>query len=405
MPLTEAACRTAIPESKAHKMSDGLGLYLVVHPSGAKKWVHRYRLAGATRDDTIGTYPKMTLAAARLARSAARALLAEGVDPREPNPRAAADEPAPARRFDAVAEAWFDARKRPTLDERTATRQWSRIANLFPALGDKDIGEIGPADVLAALRSIEERGAVYTARRVRGMAEALFAYARIPYSLTGVNPASTELLHSLRPAPVARNQPAMPFDALPMFYAKLRGERCLQAQDDTRTRLAIELILHTLLRTHELRHALWTDRHGDELHIPAERMKVVNGVARDHIAPLTTRAQEILRELKPFARGSAMIFPGLRPGRPMSENTMGNWMKARGYQDEATIHGFRTTASTHLHESGLWDSRWIEVQLAHVDRNKTRGVYNKAIYLEQRKKMMAWWGDELARHEALGALL
>jgi integrase len=130
-------------------------------------------------------------------------------------------------------------------------------------------------------------------------------------------------------------------------------------------------------------------------------MKEVNGTQRDQIVPLTPRAQEILRELKPFARASEMIFPGLRPGRPMSENTMGNWMKARGYQDEATIHGFRTTFSTHAHESGLWESAWIEMQLAHVDRDKVRGISNKAQYLEQRRAMMLWWGEELAKQEAV----
>lgn len=409
MPLTDSKCRAPNTTGKREKRSDGGGLRLLVTPTGRRSWELAFRWDGKQTTLPLGPYPAVSLGTARLRREQAKLEIQAG---RHPDPGKVADAPQTADRarvFSRVAEEWFDARKRPTLDERTAGRQWARLAKLFPALGDRDIGDIGPGDMLEALRSIEdakrgkhvgpETGAVYTARRVRGMAEALFAYARIPYGLTGVNPASAELLHSLRPVPAARNQPALPFDALPAFYAKLRGERCLQAQDDTRTRLAVELILHTLLRTHELRFGRWDEIRGDEWHIPAERMKVVNGIARDHIVPLTARAQEILKELRPFARASEMIFPGLRPGRPMSENTMGNWIKARGYQDAATIHGLRTTFSTHLHESG-WRSEWVEVQLAHVDRDKVRGVYNKAVYLDDRKRMMTWWGEELARQEA-----
>lgn len=295
--------------------------------------------------------------------------------------------------------------KRPALEPRTATRQWTRIASVFDEIGDMDIGSIEAADVLRALRAIEDRGAVYTARRVRSMIEAVFAFARIPYGLSAANPASGELLHSLRRVPPTRNQPALPFTALPEFYRRLRHDRCAQAPSDARTRLAVELVMHTVLRSDELRNGRWDQIRGDEWHIPAAQMKRVNGVARDHIVPLTPRAREILAELRPLARRSERIFPGLRPGRPMSEATMSNWMKARGYQDVATIHGFRTTFSTHAHESGLWDSRWIETQLAHVDRDETRAAYNKAVYLEQRKRMMAWWGEQLATQEALADLL
>lgn len=410
MPLTDAKCRAPNTTGKRLKLSDGGGLRLVVSPTGRRQWELAFRWQGKPQTLALGPYPTVSLAQARRKREEAKLELQAG---RHPDPEKAAGPGNPKRLFRAVAAEWFEARKRPVLDERTAGRQWSRISKLFPALGDRDIAEIQPADMIEALRAIEESkrgksvetGAVYTARRVRGMAEALFAYAAIPYGLTGGNPASTDLLHSLRRTPRARNQPALPFRDLPTFYTKLRGERCLQAQDDTRTRLAVELVLHTVLRVHELRHGRWDELVGDEWHIPAHRMKAVNGVQRDHIVPLTPRAQEILKELKPYARQSELIFPGLRPGRPMSENTMGNWMKARGYQDVATIHGFRTTFSTHLHESGLFESAWIEMQLAHVDRDRVRGVYNKAQYLEQRKAMMRWWGEELARQEDVAELV
>lgn len=402
MPLTDAKCRTPNTTGKREKRSDGGGLRLVVSPTGKRQWELAFRWEGKPTTMPLGPYPTVGLAAARMRREQAKLELQAGRHP-GCNPESAPRKVDRKRLFRNVAEEWFAAQKRPVLDARTAGRQWARLHGVFGRLGDMDVRDVRPADVLDALREIEARGAVYTARRVRGMVESVFDYAAIPYGVES-NPASPRLLQSLRPVPAARNQPALPFDRLPWFYAKLRGERCAQAQDDTRTRLAVELVLHTALRTHELRHGRWEQIRGDEWHLPAAQMKEVNGVQRDHIVPLTPRAQEILRELRPSARASAMIFPGLRPGRPMSENTMGNWMKARGYQDVATIHGFRTTFSTHAHESGLWQSAWIEMQLGHVDRDKVRGVYNKAQYLDQRRQMMRWWGDELAKQEAVGEL-
>lgn len=370
MSLTESKCRAAKPAERQYKLADDRGLSLLIMPSGTKSWVHRYYFDGKPRDETLGRYPDVSLALARKRRDVARVMLAEGRDPKAPEGVEEVVRPVDRRRlFRNVAEEWFESRKRPALEPRTAERQWARVANLFDAIGDMDVGDIGPADMLRALQAIESRGAVYTARRVRGMAQAVFDYAEIPYGIPR-NPASPRLLQNLRPVPLARNQPSLPFDRLPEFFAKLRYDRVVQAQDDTRTRLAVELILHTALRTSELRAGRWTQIRGDEWHIPAAQMKAVNGVRRDHIVPLAPRAREILRELRPLARKSDMIFPGLRPGRPMSENTMGNWMKARGYQDVATIHGFRSTFSTHAHESGLWESDWIELQLAHVDRDK-----------------------------------
>lgn len=402
MPLTDSQCRGSKPSTRRFKLTDGRGLYLLVLPGGTKVWYHRYYFTGAQRDDPLGTYPEVTLAAARTKRDRARVELAEGRDPRgQPEPVGSDD-----RRllFRNVAEEWFDTVKRPRLEPRTADRQWARLLNLLPVLGDRAVGEITSQDVIEALRVIEGRGAVYTARRVRGMAEGVFDYAHVAYGVQH-NPASQRVLHALRPVPQVRNQPSLPFDDLPGFYRRLRGQRCLQAQDDTRTRLAVELVLHTVLRTDELRTGRWDQIRGDEWHIPAEQMKKVHGVSRDHIVPLNKRAREILAALKPLARKSEFIFPGLRPGRQMSENTMTNWMKGQGYQDVATVHGFRSTFSTHCHESGMWDSEWIETQLAHVDRDKIRGIYNKAIYLKHRKEMMEWWGNELAKQEMLSDIL
>jgi integrase len=117
---------------------------------------------------------------------------------------------------------------------------------------------------------------------------------------------------------------------------------------------------------------------------------------RDHIVPLSRQAVEILEELRPLTGAGIYVFPSVRTNaRPMSENTINAALRRMDYsKDEMTGHGFRTMASTRLHEMG-WRSEIIEFQLAHVDKNTVRGIYNRAEYLEERKQMMQSWADYL----------
>jgi len=117
---------------------------------------------------------------------------------------------------------------------------------------------------------------------------------------------------------------------------------------------------------------------------------------RPHIVPLSRQAIGILQELKPLTGEGKYVFPSVRSSdRPMSENTLNAALRRLGYtKDEMVAHGFRTMASTRLHEMG-WPSHVIEAQLAHIDRNSVRAVYNKAEYLQERKNMMQAWADYL----------
>jgi len=157
---------------------------------------------------------------------------------------------------------------------------------------------------------------------------------------------------------------------------------------------ALDFLPLVFVRPGELRHAEWAEFDLDEClwAIPAEKMKM----KRDHLVPLSRQAVEILRELERFTGDGKYVFPSIRTKkRPMSENTINVALRRLGYsKKEMTGHGFRTMASTRLHEMG-WKTEVIEVQLAHADRNKIRGVYNRAEYLEDRKRMMQAWSDYL----------
>lgn len=115
-----------------------------------------------------------------------------------------------------------------------------------------------------------------------------------------------------------------------------------------------------------------------------------------HIVPLSVQAIAILREIQPLTGRGRYVFPSERgAGRPMSENTVNAALRRMGYaKEEMTGHGFRSMASTLLHELGLPHAA-IERQLAHGERNKVSAAYNFAEHLPAQRKMMQQWADYL----------
>ena len=145
------------------------------------------------------------------------------------------------------------------------------------------------------------------------------------------------------------------------------------------------------MRTIELRAAEWVefDLENALWEIPKERMKK----RRPHLVPISTQALSILRQLQVITGNYSHVFPGRNDVRkPMSEASINKVIKLLGYHGRLTGHGFRHTMSTILHEHGF-ESAWIEMQLAHVDKNSIRGTYNHALYLSHRKTMMQWYGN------------
>lgn len=160
------------------------------------------------------------------------------------------------------------------------------------------------------------------------------------------------------------------------------------------TKCALQLAPLVFVRPGELRHAEWQEINFDkrEWRIPGHKMKM----GEVHIVPLSPQALEILQSIRPLTGDGQYIFPSIRSGaRPMSENTVNAALRRMGYEkDEMTGHGFRSMASTLLHEHG-WPHEAIERQLAHAERNKVVAAYNYAEHLPKRKEMMLWWADYL----------
>jgi integrase len=394
MPLTDAKLRSLKPGSKPVKVSDFEGLFLLITPSGSRLWRMAYRFAGKQKVLALGSYPEMSLRDARKAKEDARDLLREGRDPAQERRREKLKaRVAAGNTFQTVAEEWCRARQNSWVASY-ADRLRSRLdGDLLPQLGKRPIAEIEPIELLDCVRRIEAREAPEMARRVLQMASGIFRYG-VATGRCPRDPAA-DLRGALKPAGAPKRRSALRPSDLPQFMRRLSDY-----DGDAQTRLAILLVAHTFARTAEVRFARWAefeDLEGERplWRIPAERMKM----RRDHLVPLSAQVVGILGELRPLAGGSDLLLPAPTRSKVISENTMLYALYRMGYHGRATVHGFRSTASTILNEHEF-NRDWIEMQLAHC-RGDVRSIYNAAEWIAGRREMMKWWSsflDQMSSH-------
>ena len=382
--LTDPKIRQANPADKPYKLFDGGGLFLLVQPSGSKLWRLKYRSGGKEKLLAIGSYDKgVSLKKAREERDKARDQLVEGIDPAASRKKEKHAEREQAENtFRAIALNWAETYGASWTESHRARVVASLEADAFSALGDLPIKEITPPMVLEVIRAVESRGALDVASRVLQRTSAIFRYA-IQTGRVSYNPAA-DMKGVLKTRKV-EHRSAISQGELPDFLKKLDSYSGYPI-----TKLALRLIVLTFVRTGELRGARWEEFDVDqgEWRIPAERMKMRS----PHIVPLSPQALAVVGELRPLTGHFDLLFPSQRDqGKPISENTLLYALYRLGYHKRATVHGFRALASTILNETGFRPDV-IERQLAHVERNKVRAAYHRSEYLEERQKMMDWWG-------------
>ncbi|EHK5028943.1 TPA: tyrosine-type recombinase/integrase [Escherichia coli] len=384
MPLNDMQIRRAKPEAKAYTLGDGQGLSLLVEPNGSKSWRFRYRYAGKPKMISLGVYPTITLAEARARRDEARKIVAEGKNPSEVRKeQKLALRIQSENAFEKIAREWHQMKSAKWSAGYASDIIEAFQNDIFPYVGTRPVGEIKPLELLNVLRKIEKRGALEKMRKVRQRCSEVFRYA-IATGRAEFNPAAD--LSSALEVHKSNHFPFLKSDEIPDFLRALdsyAGSRLVQ--------IATKLLMVTGVRTIELRAALWQEFDLDNAiwEIPAEKMKM----RRPHLVPLSTQVLGFLNELKSMTGNYRYVFPGRNdPNKPMSEASVNQLIKRIGYAGKLTGHGFRHTLSTILHENGF-NTAWIEMQLAHVDKNTIRGVYNHAQYIEDRKKMMQWYSD------------
>ena len=394
-PLTDTRIRTAKAKAKAYRIPDGKGLFLLVTPAGGKLWRWKYRHDGAEKLMSFGQYPDVSLADARENHGAARKLLAAGVDPMaERKAEKTAIKVADEHSFQTVAGLWLS-HWRVGKSPRHADATERRIAaDLLPFLGSRPVADIEAPELVAMVKTIEQRGALDIAKRALETAGQVFRYA-IAHGYARRNPAS-----EIRPRDILKSAPKI-------NYARIDAKelpdllRAIEVYQGTHiTRLAMKLMAVTFVRTSELIGAKWSefDLEAARWDIPADRMKM----RTPHIVPLAKQTLELLEVLRTLTGAGELLLPGDRnPAKPISNNTILKALDRMGYKKRMTGHGFRGLASTVLHEKGYAHDH-IELQLAHAPRNAVSAAYNHALYLGPRAKMMQDWADYL-EHAQRGA--
>ncbi|MBY6109115.1 tyrosine-type recombinase/integrase [Halomonas sp. DP1Y21-3] len=399
MPISDTKARNAKPREKLYRIADGHGLCLEVRPSGRKVWRLRYRLDGKANMWTIGDYPQVKLGPAREQRDWGRELIAQGVHPRHQVERdKQSRKDVQALTFRSVAEEWIAKRSGDWSLYYAGQVRKGLDDDIYPAFGDKPIREVQAADVLELMREVEKRGAPSVALLLRQWTSAIFRYGIINLQ-ADTDPAS--FIKGAVTRPKVKHARALPERELRFLLGQLEvfgGYRT--------TRLAIELLLLTMVRTVELRRGRWADIDLDAAiwRIPEADMKM----RRPHLVPLSRQAVEKLKELKEYTGGGELLLPGMKnPRAPIHHTTINQALFRMGFgEGKFAAHGFRATASTVLNEQG-WNPDAIERQLAHAPSNRTRASYNHAQHMDERKEMMQWWADYLDRlrdsREANGA--
>jgi len=265
--LTDIAVRQAKPKDKAYKLTDGRGLFLLVHPAGGKWWRYKYRFGGKEKSLALGTYPDITLAEARDRHIQARKMLSAGDDPMQAKQEAKRQViEQTVNVFEAIAREWYE-NNLHTWSPKHAGNVIKRLEyDIFPKLGQRPIKDIKAPELLTVLRLIEQRDALDLCRTIAQYCTRIFAYA-IATGRAENNPALA--LRGALKTPVSTHHAHLKASDLPEFLKKL------EAYDgELQTKLGLKLLLLTFVRTTELRGAEWKEIDFDkaEWRIPAERM-------------------------------------------------------------------------------------------------------------------------------------
>ncbi len=394
--LTDRAVRTAKPQEKPYKLSDGGGLHVLVQPGGGKLWRLKYRFAGKEKLLSFGSYPTVSIATARQQREEAKKQIASGLDPSvKKKLDKIVEEKAAQNTFGAVVAEHLANMAANGLAETTLAKNRWMLEDLAAPLAKRPIAEIMPIEVLDVLKRVEKSGRRETARKLRGMIGGVFRYAVV--TLRATNDPTAPLRGALL-APQVQHRPAI-IDERELGVLM----RAIDEYDGWPTlRAALQLTALTMTRPGDVRfmrrseinfeRAVWC--------IPAERMKM----RRAHDVPLSRQALEILHEIWSLSDYGDLVVPSIRSiKKPLSENAMNCALRRMGYaKDEMTSHGFRATASTILNERGF-NPDVIEAALAHQDKNVIRRAYNRATYWPERVKLLQSWADLLDQFKSASA--
>lgn len=390
--LTVHAIQALKPKDKIYKIFDGGGLHLRISPNGEKRWcVKYYDAAGKEKLTSNGTFPEVSLKAARAWLAEVKEQLKRGVDPTAKRKEEREAQAANARTFRMVAEQW-DRTQNANLDPEHHKRIWARLEkDVFPVIGNRAIAEIVTQEIKPAFESIVKRQSLDVAHRVARMVVRIFDYG-VDEGYISVNPAS-RLPKTLPVKPPVKHR---------------RGERdpvklgpLLRAMDnysgENPIRYALRLMPMLACRSRELREAEWTDVDFTRglYTIPASRMKM----REPHQIPLSHQALAIFREAYENRTNERYVFYSYRrrnaPKPVITAEGLGKALHSCEGGEKLDIHGFRSTLRTVCREQLKAEADALEEAIAHGKNNPLGDAYDRTKWLDERREIAQRWSDYL----------
>ncbi|MBM1174561.1 tyrosine-type recombinase/integrase [Microvirga arabica] len=366
--------------SRPGRYADGNGLYLVVEPSGAKRWVLRTIVRGKRRDMGLGGLSLVTLAEAREKALTYRKLAREGGDPL-----------AERRKAQTVLPTFAEAAERVHAEHQASwkngkhAQQWINTIQQYalPVIGQRRVDQIDTPDVLKVLSPIWLTKPE-TARRVRQRIGTVLDWAKAAGFRAGDNPVVGVAKGLPKQGDRDDHHAALPYAQVPEFVSRLRA-----SDSSELVRLAFEFLILTACRTSEVLGARWEEVDLAERVwvVPTERMKT----GRQHRVPLSERAVEILMRAKETGGGSDYLFPGRGGTKPLSNMVF--LMALRRMQLDITAHGFRSSFRDWAAEQTSFPREVCEMALAHVIENRVEAAYRRGDLFEKRRDLMEQWSE------------
>lgn len=360
------------------RYADGNGLYLVVEPSGSKRWLLRTVVQGRRRDIGLGGVSLVSLAEAREKALAYRKLARDGGDPLAERRKEKATIPT----FAEAAEQVHEEHKASWANPKHAA-QWITTLRTYaiPHFGTRRVDQIETPDVLRALGPIWLTKPE-TARRVRQRIGTVLNWAKAAGHRSGDNPVEGVAKGLPKQTDEVEHHAALPYAEVPAFVAHLRV-----SDRDYIGALALEFLILTVLRTSEVLGARWTEINEAEAvwTVPAKRMKA----KRIHRVPLSPRALAILERAKLLAGDSPFVFPGQKPSKPLSTGVFDAALDRM--EVAATAHGFRSSFRDWAAETTSYPNEVAEMALAHKVKSRVEAAYRRGDLLEKRRGLMDDW--------------
>jgi len=401
-PLTAKEIKASKPKEKEYKLFDGGGLYLSITPKGQKWWRLKYRINGKEKRISLGVYPTVSLADARVKKEELKSLIAKGIDPNEKNKQEKQEaqkvEDKKENTFYNISQKWLKSYESEVSDNyhiklgrALENYTYKKYDNVH--IKDTPIDEVTRLDIIAIMEVLRDKELHETARRTLQILNKVYLYA-VTHEYTPHNIIADIDKQIILGKKQKRNYPT--------FTKQKDIKGLLLAIDEYEgsytTKMALKVLPYVFVRSYNIRHMEWVeiDFKAKEWVIPADKMKM----KKEFILPLPQQVIALLEELKENSLSVKYVFPSpINKDRPLSDNALISALRRMGYTKEEFVpHSFRamfsTIATEHKKEHGE-DKDVIEASLAHKNPNEVETAYNRYEYLEEKRVLLAWYADYL----------